>query len=160
MNRLTSIACRSATSARGKNWIALLLATTVCLLSLGCEAPNVFRNVSPSRPHAVLTSENPPGFRGFFGQGRAVSPSYINRHPTPFWWVNDRLLIAPGSTTIDVIDSAPPYQYEPMRFFAQAGYRYILRPGHADGRDKVTVLERPPSMTRERIVASAFRERE
>ena len=120
----------------------------------------MFRSVPPSRPHAVLTSDNPPGFRGAFGLGREVSPYYINRHPAPFWRLRDRFLIAPGPTVINAIDTSEPYDYESMRFFARAGYHYILRPTRIGGRDAATISERSPGTTRERIIASALRDRE
>jgi hypothetical protein len=108
----------------------------------------------------VLTSDNPPGFRGFFGLGREVSPYYINHQRTSFWRVHDRFLIEPGPMVVDVIDVSEPYQYGSMHFLARPGYHYILRPTRKNGRDAATISERSPDTKREHIVASAFRDRE
>ena len=142
------------------SWRRVLLVLLVCSFSTGCEAPNVFRSVPPNRTHAVLTSDNPPGFRGFFGLGREVSPRYINSQPSAFWRMRDHFLIAPGPTVIDTIDTAEPYGYESMHFLARAGYHYTLRPTRTNDRDAATISERSPGTTRERVVASAFRDRE
>src|SRR5262245_11468834 len=100
---------------RPRPWLAMAAATVTTSLG-ACEAPNVFRNVSPHRPHAVLVAENPPGFRGAFGLGRAVSPRFINDQPTAFWRMSDRFRIPAGPTVVAAIDATVPYDYESMHF--------------------------------------------
>ncbi|RYD32128.1 MAG: hypothetical protein EOP85_22050, partial [Verrucomicrobiaceae bacterium] len=115
--------------------LSRLLVTGACLLFVGCEATGVYRGVPPSSPHAVLAAENPPGMRGFLGQGRKVSPRFINGKPAAFWRGSDRFLIAPGPTSLDLIDVAEPYSYQPVRFTARAGARYVVRPSVTAGQD-------------------------
>jgi hypothetical protein len=137
-----------------------LLLLIVCCWCASCECPNVFRSVPPNRVHAVLTSDNPPGFRGFFGLGREVSPWTINGQPTPFWRMRDPFRILPGPTVLHVIDTSEPYGYEPLRFLARAGCHYTLRPTRTHDRDAVTISERSADTTREQVVGSALRDRD
>ncbi|MGV3664151.1 MAG: hypothetical protein ACO1TE_28520 [Prosthecobacter sp.] len=127
------------------------------LLCTGCEAPNVFRNETATRPHATLTSDNPPGFHGFFGLGRDVAPYFINHQPTAFWRMGDRFRLPPGPTVLDVITVSEPYDFEPLRFTAVAGHHYILRPTRVNGRDAAALSERPPHGAAEHVVATVLR---
>lgn len=141
-------------------WRCWMPLAAACLVVTGCEGPGIFHDVSPGQPHAVLTAENPPGFRGFLGKGREVKPLFINDRRTSFWRSDDRFLIALGPTKLTVIDTAEPYNYDGMTFSARAGHHYILRPTRDKRRDAVTLSERPPNTTQERVVTSAFRKRE
>ena len=143
-----------------KNWRILF---TLLLGSLGaaCESPGVFRDVPRNLPHAALTSDNPPGFRGFFGRGREVFSHRINGQLTGFWRLRDTYRIPPGPTSVKASDSTEPYDYWPMMSFsAQAGHRYTLRPTRLGDKDAVTLSERPPGGSPERVVGSALRARE
>ena len=140
-----------------KNWRILF---TLLLGSLGaaCEAPGVFRDLPSTLPHAVLTSDNPPGFRGFFGRGREVFSHRINGQLTGFWRLRDTYRIPPGPTSVKASDSTEPYDYWPvMSFSARAGHRYTLRPTRIDNHDAVTLSERAPNAAPERIITSALR---
>lgn len=132
--------------------IALFLAP----LLVSCESPNTFKNVAKDQPHAILTAENPFGFRGFMSLGRKVSPHVINGHKRSFW-SNSRFRIAPGPTSIHAIDTSEPYSYDPMRINAVAGHTYVLRPTRIDKRDAVTISERTPGMPSEVVVATGMR---
>lgn len=135
----------------------LILALAICALGSGCKTPSVFHSVSPNQPHAVLTSNNPPGFRGFFGLGRVVSPYFINGYRTSFWRVRDHFRIPPGSTVIDTVDVSEPYRYGSIHFVARAGYHYNLRPSRTNNLDTAIVTERSSATAQERVIASAFR---
>ena len=140
-----------------KKWRAL---STLLLGSLGaaCEAPGVFRDVPRNLPHAVLTSDNPPGFRGFFGLGREVFSHRINGQLTGFWRWRDTYRISPGPTLVKASDSTEPLDYWPvMSFSARAGHRYTLRPTRIDDHDAVTLSEQAPNVAPERIITSALR---
>lgn len=143
-----------------QEWKVLL---TLLLGSLGtaCESPNVFRDVPRNLPHAVLTSDNPPGFRGFFGRGREVFSHRINGQLTGFWRLRDTYRIPPGPASVKASDSTEPYDYWPViPFCARAGHRYTLRPTHPGDRDSVTLSEWMPGGAPERVVGSALRARE
>ena len=143
-----------------KEWRVLL---TLFLGSLGtaCESPGVFRDVPRNLPHAVITSDNPPGFRGFFGRGREVFFHRINGQLTGFWRLRDTYRIPPGPTSVKASDSTEPYDYWPvMSFSARAGHRYTLRPTRLGDRDAVTLSERSPGGAPERVIGSALRARE
>lgn len=137
--------------------MALGVVAVAGLAGVGCEHPDVFRNVSPKQKHAVFTTGNPPGFAGFFGIGGAVAPRAINGHPTAFWRIHDRFRIPPGVTVIETIGANEPYSYEPMRFQAQAGCRYILRPSRTNDRDAAILIERSPRTRSERVVSTVLR---
>lgn len=128
------------------------------MLCAGCEAPNVFRNEPANRPHATLTSDNPPGFHGFFGLGRDVGPHFINDQPAAFWRLRDRFRLPPGPTLLNVITVSQPYDFEPLRFTALSGHHYILRPTRIGGRDAAELSEQPPHGAPERVVATALRQ--
>ena len=140
-----------------KQW-TVLFTMLLGLLGSACKSPNVFRDVPRNLPHAVLTSDNPPGFRGFFGLGREVFFHRINGQLTGFWRSVDTYRVTPGSTLVKASDSTEPRDYWPvMSFSARAGFRYTLRPTRIDNRDAVTVSERAPNTVAERVVTSALR---
>ncbi|MES2467094.1 MAG: hypothetical protein V4675_07320 [Verrucomicrobiota bacterium] len=143
-----------------KKWRVLF---TLLLGSVGaaCEAPGVFRDVPRNLPHAVITSDNPPGFRGCFGRGREVFFHRINGQLTGFWRSRDTYRIPPGPTSVKASDSTEPYDYGPvMSFSAREGHRYTLRPTRLGDKDAVTLAERAPGGSPERVVGSALRDRE
>src|SRR5688572_19722235 len=115
------------------------IACLVAPLLVSCESPNIFTNVAKDQPHAVLTAENPFGFRGFMSLGRKVSPHVINGHKRSFWSTKNRFRIAPGPTSIHAIDTLEPYSYDPLRINAVAGHTYVLRPTRIEKRDAVTI---------------------
>lgn len=138
--------------------LRLLSCVLWTLTVAGCEAPNVFRSEPVEHPHATLAAENPPGWHGFMGLGRKVSPRFINHQPTAFWRTGDHFRLPPGQTVVDVVDSRAPYGFEPMRFNAVMGCHYILRPTRIGSRDAATLCERAPGRLTERVIATALRD--